>query len=188
MAELNSMPPRRTLRAAVNSPYSNVVAVVATLSAAGGAAAGGVAALISAAVLTPRSPVTGLQVAGMAVGYGVLAGVAGAVLGTLVGFGALRRVPLGRLALCTNLGLCAGLTTGFLGGPWAWHHMDWLGLAGFAGGAHRGGSTLARDARAALPPIPRIETPQRQACKCHRGATRDVGGREANAGRPPGRA
>jgi hypothetical protein len=123
------------LRAAVNSPRASVVALVAGLSALGGAVAGGVAALIAAAVLTPSEPVSAAQVAWMVVGYGVVAGVAGSVLGTLVAFGALRRVALGTLLLCTNVGLAAGLAAGWLGGPWAWHHMGFLGFVGFSAGA-----------------------------------------------------
>lgn len=127
--------PLKAFRAAVNTPRATAGAIVASLSAVGGAIAGGAAALIAAAVLTPSEPVSASQVAGMALGYGVGAGVAGAVLGTIVAFGALRRVPLGRLVLYTNLGMAAGLTAGWLGGPWAWHHMEWLGALGFTGGA-----------------------------------------------------
>lgn len=123
------------LRAAVNSPRGSVVAIVGGLSALGGAVAGGVAALIAAAVLTPSEPVSAAQIALMAIGYGFVAGLAGSVLGTIVAFGALRRVPLGRLILCTNVGLAAGLTAGWLGGPWAWHHMGLLGCVGFSAGA-----------------------------------------------------
>ena len=75
------------------------------------------------------------QIAEMALGYGLAAGTGGAVLGTTVGFGALRRVPLGRLPLYTNLGFAAGLTAGWLGGPWAWHNLRLLGVLGFAAGA-----------------------------------------------------
>lgn len=123
------------LRAAINSPRASVVALVAWMSAAGGTIAGAVAALLAAAVLTPSEPVSGTQIALMALSYGVVAGVAGAILGTIVGFGALRRVPLGRLILCTNLGLALGLAAGWLGGPWAWHHFGTLGLIGFTAGA-----------------------------------------------------
>jgi MFS family permease len=123
------------VRAAANSPRANVVAIVGCLSALGGAVAGGVAALIAAAVLTPSEPVSAAQIALMAIGYGFVAGLAGSVLGTIVAFGALRRVPLGRLILCTNVGLAAGLTAGWLGGPWAWHHMGFLGCVGFSAGA-----------------------------------------------------
>jgi len=127
--------PTNALRVAVNSPRGIVVAIVGGLSALGGAVAGGVAALIAAAVLTPSEPMSAAQVALMAVEYGFVAGLAGSVLGTLVAFGALRRVPLGRLILCTNVGLAAGLTAGWLGGPWAWHHMGFLGFVGFSAGA-----------------------------------------------------
>ena len=124
-----------TVRVAVNSPRGTVVAIVGGLSALGGAVAGGVAALIAAAVLTPTEPMSAAQIALMAVEYGVVAGLGGSVLGTIIAFGALRRVPLGRLLLCTNAGLAAGLTAGWLGGPWAWHHMGFLGFVGFSGGA-----------------------------------------------------
>lgn len=127
--------PINTLRAAVNSPRGIAVAIVGGLSALGGAVAGGVAALIGAAVLTPTEPTSAAQVALMAVEYGLAAGVAGSVLGTLVAFSALRRVALGRLLLCTNVGLAAGLTASWLGGPWAWHHMAFLGFVGFSAGA-----------------------------------------------------
>jgi hypothetical protein len=127
--------PINTLRAAVNSPRGSAVAIVGGLSALGGAVAGGVAALIGAAVLTPTEPMSAAQVALMAVAYGFAAGVAGSVLGTLVAFSALRRVALGRLLLCTNVGLAAGLTASWLGGPWAWHHMAFLGFVGFSAGA-----------------------------------------------------
>jgi hypothetical protein len=111
------------------------VAIVGGLSALGGAVAGGVAALIAATVLTPSEPMSVDKVALMAIEYGLVAGLAGAVLGTLVAFGALRRVALGRLILCTNVGLAAGLTAGWVGGPWAWHHMGFLGFVGFSAGA-----------------------------------------------------
>jgi hypothetical protein len=127
--------PTNALRAAVNSPRGNVVAIVGGLSALGGAVAGGVAALIAAAVLTPSEPVSAAEIALMAVEYGFVAGLGGSVLGTVVAFGALRRVPLGRLILCTNVGLAAGLTSGWLGGPWAWHHMGVLGFVGYSAGA-----------------------------------------------------
>lgn len=123
------------LRAAVNSPRAHVVAIVGGLSAFGGTVAGGVAALIAAAVLTPSEPVSAAQIAWMAIGYGFVAGLAGCVLGLISAFGALRRVPLGRLILCTNAGLAAGLIVGWLGGPWAWHHFGALGFTGFAVGA-----------------------------------------------------
>jgi hypothetical protein len=127
--------PTNTLRMKVNSPRVRVVAIVGVLSALGGALAGGVAALIAAAVLTPTEPMSAAQIALMAIEYGFVAGVAGSVLGTIVAFGALRRVSLGRLILYTNVGLAIGLTAGWLGGPWAWHHMTLLGFAGFSAGA-----------------------------------------------------
>jgi hypothetical protein len=65
----------------------------------------------------------------------LFAGVAGSVLGTVVAFGALRRVPLGKLLLCTNAGLAAGFTASWLGGPWAYHNFSLLGLIGFSAGA-----------------------------------------------------
>lgn len=123
------------LRAAVNSPRASVVAIVAGLSALGGAVAGGVAALVAATVLTPSEPMSAARVALMAVEYGLVAGVGGSALGTIVTFGALRRVPLGIVILSTNVGLAAGLTAGWLGGPWAWHHMGFLGCIGFCAGA-----------------------------------------------------
>lgn len=138
--------PTSILRVSVNSPRGIVVGIVGSLSALGGAVAGGVAALIAATVLTPSEPMSAAQVALMAVEYGLLAGVAGSVLGTIVAFGALRRVPLGRLLLCTNVGLAAGLTAGWLGGPWAWHHMEVLGFVGFSAGA-----LLARAVSRGLP-------------------------------------
>jgi MFS family permease len=141
------------LRAAVNSPRAGVVAIVGGLSALGGAVAGGVAALVAAAVLTPSEPVSAAQIVLMAIGYGFAAGLAGSVLGTIVAFGTLRRVPLGRLILCTNAGLAAGLTAGWLGGPWAWHHMGFLGCVGFSAGA-----ALAR-AVSRGSPVPRSSLP-----------------------------
>jgi hypothetical protein len=135
MSKSDGGSPANTLRVAANSPRSIVVAIVGGLSALGGAVAGGVAALIAAAVLTPSEPLSAAQVAQMAVEYGLLTGVGGSVLGTIVAFGALRRVPLGRLILATNVGLAAGLTAGWLGGPWAWHHIGLLGFIGFSSGA-----------------------------------------------------
>jgi hypothetical protein len=131
----NDVSSTNALRVAVNSPRGIVVAIVAGLCALGGAVAGGVAALIAAAVLTPREPWSALQVVLMAIQYGFVAGLAGSVLGTIVGFGALRRVPLGRLILYPNVGLFAGITAGWLGGPWAWHHLGFLGFVGFSAGA-----------------------------------------------------
>lgn len=135
MAKPEDGSPASKMRAAVNSPRGNVVATVAGLSAIGGAVAGGVAALIAVAVLTPSEPVTAAEVVLMAVESGFVAGLAGAALGTLVAFGALRRVALGKLLLFTNVGMAAGLTVGWIAGPWAWHHMGFLGFAGFSAGA-----------------------------------------------------
>ena len=123
------------LRSSLNSPRAHVAAIVASFGAVGGAIAGGVAALIAAMVLTPNEPVSAAQIAEMALVYGVVAGVPAAVFGTLIAFGPLRRVPLGRIILGTNVGLAAGLTTGWLAGPWAWHHMELLGSLGFCAGA-----------------------------------------------------
>src|SRR5262245_1708310 len=65
----------------------------------------------------------------------LFAGVAGSVLGTVVAFGALRRVPLGKLLLCTNAGLAAGFTSGWFGGLWGYNNFSVLGLIGFSAGA-----------------------------------------------------
>ena len=119
----------------MNIPRLNVVAIVAGLSALGGLIAGGAAALIAAAVLTSSEPVGVATIATMALSYGLVSGLGGTALGTLIAFGALRRVALGRLVLFTNVGLAAGLTAGWIAGPWAWHHMSLLGFAGFAVGA-----------------------------------------------------
>jgi hypothetical protein len=113
---------------------SKVVALVGGLSALGGAVAGAVAAMIAAVVL-PHAPVSAAQIALIVAQNGLFAGVAGSVLGTVVAFGALRRVPLGKLLLCTNAGLAAGFTASWLGGPWAYHNFGLLGLIGFSGGA-----------------------------------------------------
>ena len=125
----------------------DVVALVATVCAVGGAVAGATAALLAAAVLTPSEPVTAGDVARMALGYGLTTGVAAAVLGTPVAFGALRRVSLGRVLLCGTLGTAAGLAYGWLGGPWAWHHFGQVGVLGFSIGAGLARLT-SRDARA----------------------------------------
>jgi hypothetical protein len=130
-----ALQPTSIWRASVNSPRGTAVVIVSGVSAVGGAVAGGAAALVAATVLTPTEPMSAAQVAGMVLQYAFVAGVSGSVLGTTMGFGALRRVPLGRLLLCTNVGLAAGLTAGWLGGPWAWHHMGFLGFAGFTAGA-----------------------------------------------------
>ena len=107
-----------------------VVATVAGLSAVGGAIAGAATAAIAAAVLTPTTPMTGGELAVMIVECAAITGFAGGVLGTLAGFGALRRVALGRLILLGTLGTTAGLLCGALAGPWAWHHLGLLGLSG----------------------------------------------------------
>ncbi|MEO8032729.1 MAG: hypothetical protein ABJC74_11410 [Gemmatimonadota bacterium] len=134
------------------------MAIVGGVSALGGAVAGGIAALIAARVLRPSEPVTTAQIALMVVEYGFVAGVAGSVLGTIVAFGALRRVPLGQLVLGTNAGLFAGLCAGWLGGPWAWHHMELLAFGGFGAGAlvaraFSRGSPVSRSSLA-LDPVP----------------------------------
>ena len=135
MTSSDDRSPIQALRAAVNSPRGSAVVIVGGLSALGGALAGGVAMLIAVTMLTPTEPVTAARIAVVVVEYGLVAGIAGAVIGTLVAFGALRRVPLGRLFLCTNVGLAAGLTAGWLAGPWAWHHMALLGFVGYSAGA-----------------------------------------------------
>jgi hypothetical protein len=114
---------------------SRVVALVGALSALGGAVAGAAAALIAVLALKPSAPVTAAQVALLVTENALVGGIAGLVLGTVVAFGALRRVPLGKLVLFTNVGLAAGLTAGWLGGPWAYHHFGLLGFVGFSAGA-----------------------------------------------------
>jgi len=114
---------------------SKVVALVGVLSAIGGAVAGAVSALIAVTFLTPSAPLSAGQIALTVVENGAVGGVAGLVLGTIVAFGALRRVPLGKLILSTNLGLAAGLTASWLGGPWAYHNFGLLGFIGFSAGA-----------------------------------------------------
>src|SRR5262252_2508506 len=103
---------------------SKVVVLVGGLSALGGAVAGAVAATIAAVVLIPRAEYTAsaAQIALVVAQNALFAGVAGSVLGTIVAFGALRRVPLGKLLLCTNTGLAAGFTASWLGGSWAYHN------------------------------------------------------------------
>ena len=113
---------------------SKVVALVGGLSALGGAVAGAVAATIAMIVLKPE-PVNAAQIAVIVAQNGLFAGVAGSLLGTVVAFGALRRVPLGKLLLCTNAGLAAGFTASWLGGPWAFHNFTLLGVIGFSAGA-----------------------------------------------------
>jgi len=116
---------------------SKVVALVGGLSALGGAIAGALAATIAAIVLTPNAeyPVSAALIALIVAQNAIFAGVAGCVLGTVVAFGALRRVPLGKLLLCTNTGLAAGFTASWLGGSWAYHNFSLLGLMGFCAGA-----------------------------------------------------
>jgi len=114
---------------------SKVVALVGGLSAVGGAVAGAVAATIAAVFLRGTSPVSAAQIALIVAQNGLFAGIFGSVLGTVVAFGALRKVPLGKLFLCTNAGLAAGFTASWLGGPWAYHNFGLLGLIGFSGGA-----------------------------------------------------
>jgi len=114
---------------------SKVVALVGGLSAVGGAVAGAISALIAITVSRPSGPVSAAQIALTVAENGVVGGVAGCLLGTIVAFGALRRVPLGTLILSTNVGLAAGLTASWLGGPWASHHFGLLGFAGFSAGA-----------------------------------------------------
>src|SRR5215510_1885651 len=103
---------------------SKAVALVGGLSALGGAIAGALAATIAAIVLTPNAeyPVSAALIALIVAQNAIFAGVAGCVLGTVVAFGALRRVPLGKLLLCTNTGLAAGFTASWLGGSWAYHN------------------------------------------------------------------
>jgi hypothetical protein len=100
----------------------------------GGAVAGAVAAVIALFILRP-TPVSAAQIALIVAQNGLFAGVAGSVLGTAVAFGALRRVPLGKLLLCTNVGLAAGFTASWLGGPGAYNNFSLLGLIGFSAGA-----------------------------------------------------
>ena len=123
---------------------SKVVALVGVLSALGGAVAGAVAATIAAVVLPHASglgigvlwaPLSAAQIALIVAQNALFAGAAGSVLGTVVAFGALRRVPLGKLLLCTNAGLAAGSTASWLGGPWAFRNFTLLGVIGFSAGA-----------------------------------------------------
>ena len=117
---------------------SKVVALVGGLSALGGAVAGAVAASIAAVAAVfawGELPVSAAQIALIVAQNALFAGVAGSVLGTVVAFGALRRVPLGKLLLCTNTGLAAGFTASWLGGSWAYHNFSLLGLMGFCAGA-----------------------------------------------------
>lgn len=110
------------------------VALVAGLGALGGFIAGATGALLAVAVLTPSAPVTLVDKAAMVLSYGAVAAASGAVLGTGLAFAMLRRVRLGRILACGTAGAALGLTYGFLGGPWAWHHFTWLGVGGLAAG------------------------------------------------------
>ena len=112
-----------------------VVALVAGLGALGGFVAGATGALLAVAILTPSAPVTIGDKVGMVLAYGAAAAVSGAVLGTGIAFAILRRVRLGRVFAFGTAGAALGLTYGFLGGPWAWHHFHWLGIGGLAAGA-----------------------------------------------------
>jgi hypothetical protein len=119
----------------LNMTRSDVVAIVGGVSALSGGVAGAIAMFVAAIVLTPTEPVSNSQIAMMILENGLVFGLAGAVVGTLAAFGFVRRVPLGRLLLCTTAGTAVGLLAGWLGGPWAWHHFELLGLTGFASGA-----------------------------------------------------
>ena len=115
-----------------------VVALVGGLSALGGAVAGAVAATIAtvAAILVlGEMPVSAAKIALIVAQNALFAGVAGSVLGTVVAFGALRRVPLGKLLLYTNAGLAAGFTASWFGGLWGYNNFSVLGLIGFSAGA-----------------------------------------------------
>lgn len=112
-----------------------VLLLVAGLGALGGAIAGATTALLAAAVLTPSEPVTAGDIALMATGYGVVAALCGAVLGTGLAFGLLRGVRLARVFVFGTAGATLGLAYGFLGGPWAWHHFAELGIGGMVIGA-----------------------------------------------------
>lgn len=136
---------------------SDVVAIVGGLSALGGVVAGGIASLVAFTVLTPTEPVTAGQIALMTIESAFAVGVAGTIVGTLAAFGFLRRVPLGRLFVCTTLGATAGLLAGWLAGPWAWHHFNTLGLAGFSVGA-----VLARATSSGIPDAMPREMAQRE--------------------------
>src|SRR5262245_48306776 len=117
---------------------SKVVALVGGLSALGGAIAGAVAASIAAVAAVfawGKLPVSAAQIALIVAQNALFAGVAGCVLGTVVAFGALRRVPLGKLLLCTNAGLAAGFTASWFAGPGAWNNFGLFGLIGFSAGA-----------------------------------------------------
>jgi hypothetical protein len=117
------------------SVRERVVAQVAGLAALGGFVAGATGAVLAVAILTPSAPVTIGDKVTMVFAYGVAAAISGAVLGTGLAFGILRRVRLGRVFAFGTAGAALGLTYGFLGGPWAWHHFHWLGIGGLAAGA-----------------------------------------------------
>lgn len=112
-----------------------VVVLVAGLGALGGFIAGAAGALLAVAILTPSAPVTTWDKLSMVLGYGTVSAISGAVLGTGLAFAILRRVRLGRIFAFGTAGAALGLTYGFLGGPWAWHHLPWLGIGGLAAGA-----------------------------------------------------
>ena len=112
-----------------------VVTLVAGLGALGGFLAGATGALVAVLVLTPSSPVGPGDKVAMVLAYGTAVAASGAVLGTALAFAILRRVRLGRIVAFGTLGATLGLTYGFLGGPWAWHHFGWLGVGGLAAGA-----------------------------------------------------
>lgn len=112
-----------------------VVALVAGLGALGGFIAGATGALLAVVILTPSAPVTVGDKVTMVFAYGVVTAISGAVLGTGLAFAVLRRVRLGRIFAFGTAGATLGLTYGFLGGPWAWHHFHWVGIGGLAAGA-----------------------------------------------------
>lgn len=112
-----------------------VVALVAGLGALGGFIAGGTSALLAVAILTPSAPVTVWDKVTMVLSFGAVGALSGIVLGTGLAFAILRRVRLGWIFLLGTAGATLGLTYGFLGGPWAWHHFQWLGIGGLAAGA-----------------------------------------------------
>jgi len=117
------------------TPRERVILVVSGLGALGGAIAGAAAALLATLVIKPVDPVTIGSMAAMVVTYGVVTGVAGAVLGTTVAFGFLRRVRLSRVLTFCSSGAFLGLALGWIGGPWAWHHFGTLGIGGLLAGA-----------------------------------------------------
>jgi hypothetical protein len=112
-----------------------VILLVSGLGAVGGGVAGAAAALVAALVLKPTTPTTVSDVATMVLAYALVSGIAGAVLGALVSFGFLRRVPLSRIVTFGTSGAFLGLVYGWLGGPWAWHHFGSLGISGMLAGA-----------------------------------------------------